>query len=145
LPPLPSLARVPSTPAQWPAVTALRHQGCPIEASVPSGKMAPTPLLDTTRPDSLVKMTLGGVSLTLLQTASPSSGPSDLPTHFFAEFDAAKDGPFGSRDFSHLRPRFQRACPCSHVRYALQPEPGTYGEYPKPTTHPLKLVSLPSG
>ncbi|NP_001395210.1 autophagy-related protein 2 homolog A isoform 3 [Mus musculus] len=80
------------------------------------GKMAPTPLLDTTRPDSLVKMTLGGVSLTLLQTASPSSGPSDLPTHFFAEFDAAKDGPFGSRDFSHLRPRFQRACPCSHVR-----------------------------
>ncbi|XP_021007108.1 autophagy-related protein 2 homolog A isoform X2 [Mus caroli] len=80
------------------------------------GKMAPTPLLDSTRPDSRVKMTLGGVSLTLLQTASPSSGPPDLPTHFFAEFDAAKDGPFGSRDFSHLRPRFQRACPCSHVR-----------------------------
>lgn len=69
------------------------------------------------RPDSLVKMTLGGLSLTLLQTASPSSGSPDLTTHFFAEFDAAKDGPFGSRDFYHLRPRFQRACPCSHVRY----------------------------
>ncbi|XP_012969474.1 LOW QUALITY PROTEIN: autophagy-related protein 2 homolog A [Mesocricetus auratus] len=80
------------------------------------GKTAPAPLPDTMRPDSLLKMTLGGVTLTLLQTAAPSSGPPDLATHFFAEFDAAKDGPFGSRDFHHLRPRFQRACPCSHVR-----------------------------
>ncbi|XP_076414065.1 autophagy-related protein 2 homolog A isoform X4 [Peromyscus maniculatus bairdii] len=80
------------------------------------GKTAPAPLPDTMRPDSLLKMTLGGVTLTLLQTAAPSSGPPDLTTHFFAEFDAAKDGPFGSRDFHHLRPRFQRACPCSHVR-----------------------------
>lgn len=62
-------------------------------------------------------MTLGGVTLTLLQTCAPSSGPADLTTHFFAEFDASKDGSFGSHDFSHLRPRFQRACPCSHVRY----------------------------
>ncbi|ELK13375.1 Autophagy-related protein 2 like protein A [Pteropus alecto] len=82
----------------------------------PAGKTAPTPLPDTLRPDSLLKMTLGGMTLTLLQTSAPSSGPPDLTTHFFAEFDAAKDGPFGSRDFHHLRPRFQRACPCSHVR-----------------------------
>ncbi|CAD7670108.1 unnamed protein product [Nyctereutes procyonoides] len=82
----------------------------------PTGKMAPTPLPDTLRPDSLVKMTLGGMTLTLLQTTAPSSGPPDLTTHFFSEFDATKDGPFGSRDFYHLRPRFQRACPCSHVR-----------------------------
>ncbi|XP_063549311.1 autophagy-related protein 2 homolog A isoform X12 [Gorilla gorilla gorilla] len=82
----------------------------------PAGKMAPNPLLDTMRPDSLLKMTLGGVTLTLLQTSAPSSGPPDLATHFFTEFDATKDGPFGSRDFHHLRPRFQRACPCSHVR-----------------------------
>ncbi|XP_072645887.1 autophagy-related protein 2 homolog A isoform X2 [Canis lupus baileyi] len=82
----------------------------------PTGKMAPTPLPDTLRPDSLVKMTLGGMTLTLLQTTAPSSGPPDLTTHFFSEFDATKDGPFGSRDFHHLRPRFQRACPCSHVR-----------------------------
>ncbi|XP_059257936.1 autophagy-related protein 2 homolog A isoform X1 [Mustela nigripes] len=82
----------------------------------PTGKMAPTPLPDTLRPDSLVKMTLGGMTLTLLQTSAPSSGPPDLTTHFFSEFDATKDGPFGSRDFHHLRPRFQRACPCSHVR-----------------------------
>lgn len=126
-------------------MTVLRYHGAPVEASVPSGKAAPTPLLDTMRPDSLVKMTLGGVSLTLLQTASPSSGPPDLTTHFFAEFDAAKDGPFGSRDFSHLRARFQRACPCSHVRYTPQPKPGTYMGYPKPVTHPLKLVFFPTG
>ncbi|KAK2100200.1 Autophagy- protein 2 A [Saguinus oedipus] len=90
--------------------------GLPGEASVSSGKMATTPLPDTMRPDSLLKMTLGGVTLTLLQTSAPSSGPPDLATHFFTEFDATKDGPFGSRDFHHLRPRFQRACPCSHFR-----------------------------
>ncbi|XP_070420336.1 autophagy-related protein 2 homolog A isoform X1 [Equus przewalskii] len=82
----------------------------------PTGKTAPTPLPDTLRPDSLLKMTLGGVTVTLLQTSALSSGPPDLTSHFFAEFDATKDGPFGSRDFHHLRPRFQRACPCSHVR-----------------------------
>ncbi|XP_039100718.1 autophagy-related protein 2 homolog A isoform X1 [Hyaena hyaena] len=82
----------------------------------PAGKTAPTPLPDTLRPDSLLKMTLGGLTLTLLQTSAPSSGPPDLTTHFFSEFDATKDGPFGSRDFYHLRPRFQRACPRSHVR-----------------------------
>nr|XP_048313767.1 autophagy-related protein 2 homolog A isoform X2 [Myodes glareolus] len=92
----------PSTPA---------HSG-----GKPAPTPTPTPLADTMRPDSLLKVTLGGVTLTLLQTAAPSSGPPDLNTHFFAEFDAAKDGPFGSRDFHHLRPRFQRACPCSHVR-----------------------------
>ncbi|XP_029422190.1 autophagy-related protein 2 homolog A isoform X2 [Nannospalax galili] len=112
------------------AVSELSLSGVDLSASVhsntpshrpsapahPGGKMAPTPFLDTMRPDSLLKITLGGVTLTLLQTAAPSSGPPDLTTHFFAEFDAAKDGPFGSRDFHHLRPRFQSACPCSHVR-----------------------------
>ncbi|XP_067604553.1 autophagy-related protein 2 homolog A isoform X3 [Pseudorca crassidens] len=82
----------------------------------PTGKTAPAPPSNTLRPDSLLKMTLGGVTLTLLQTSAPSSGPPDLTTHFFAEFDATKDGSFGSHDFCHLRPRFQRACPCSHVR-----------------------------
>uniref|UniRef100_G1R023 Autophagy related 2A n=1 Tax=Nomascus leucogenys TaxID=61853 RepID=G1R023_NOMLE len=42
-----------------------------------AGKMAPNPLLDTMRPDSLMKMTLGGVTLTLLQTSAPSSGTPD--------------------------------------------------------------------
>uniref|UniRef100_G1TFT6 Autophagy related 2A n=1 Tax=Oryctolagus cuniculus TaxID=9986 RepID=G1TFT6_RABIT len=81
-----------------------------------AGKAAPTPLPDTLRPDSLLKMTLGGLTLTLQQTSAPSPGPPDLAARFFAEFDVAKEGPIGSRDFHHLRPRFQRACPCSHVR-----------------------------
>ncbi|XP_062051867.1 autophagy-related protein 2 homolog A isoform X3 [Lepus europaeus] len=81
-----------------------------------AGKAAPTPLPDTLRPDSLLKMTLGGLTLTLQQTSAPSPGPPDLAARFFAEFDAAKEGPIGSRDFHHLRPHFQRACPCSHVR-----------------------------
>ena len=87
------------------------------EAFVLSGRTAPVPPSNTLRPDSLLKMTLGGVTLTLLQTYAPSSGPPDLTTHFFAEFDATVDGSFGSQDLHRLRPRFQRACPCSHVRY----------------------------
>ncbi|XP_073073660.1 autophagy-related protein 2 homolog A isoform X2 [Manis javanica] len=88
----------------------------PSAQAPPAGRTAPMPLPDTLRPDSLLKMTLGGVTLTLLQTSAPPPGPPDLTTHFFTEFDATKEGPFGSRDFHHLRPRFQRACPCSHVR-----------------------------
>jgi hypothetical protein len=112
------------------------------EISVPSGKAAPTPLPGTMRPDSLLKMTLGGVTLTLLQTSAPSSGPPDLATHFFAEFDASKDGPFGSRDFHHLRPRFQRACPCSHVRYDPQPKARICRDSQSPHTHPLTPTSF---
>ncbi|OWK17105.1 hypothetical protein Celaphus_00013306 [Cervus elaphus hippelaphus] len=82
----------------------------------PTGRTAPVPPSNSLRPDSLLKMTLGGVTLTLLQTSAPSSGPPDLTTHFFAEFDATVDGSFGSHDLYRLRPRFQRACPCSHVR-----------------------------
>ncbi|KAJ1066060.1 hypothetical protein K5549_013573 [Capra hircus] len=82
----------------------------------PTGRTAPVPPSNTLRPDSLLKMTLAGVTLTLLQTSAPSSGPPDLTTQFFAEFDASVDGSFGSHDLHRLRPRFQRACPCSHVR-----------------------------
>lgn len=88
-----------------------------LSAQAPAtGKPAPAPLPDTLRPDSLLKMTLGGVTLTLLQTAALPPAPPQLPCRFFAEFEAAKDSPFGSRDFHLLRPRFQRACPCSHIR-----------------------------
>ncbi|XP_006861146.1 PREDICTED: autophagy-related protein 2 homolog A [Chrysochloris asiatica] len=82
-----------------------------------AGKAPPTPLTDTLRPDSLVKMTLGAMTLTLLQTSAPDASPPDLITRFFAEFAATKDGSFGARDFHLLRPRFQKACPCSHVRF----------------------------
>lgn len=99
------------------------------------------PLPDTLRPDSLLKMTLGGVTLTLLQTSAPPPGPPDLTTHFFTEFDATKEGPFGSRDFHHLRPRFQRACPCSHVRYELRP--GTEERLLEPLSAPSDVQLLP--
>uniref|UniRef100_A0A4X2K3P0 Autophagy related 2A n=1 Tax=Vombatus ursinus TaxID=29139 RepID=A0A4X2K3P0_VOMUR len=73
---------------------------------------------ESLRPESLLKVTLGGLTLTTLQQppGAPPGCPPDLATHFFAEFDAAKEGPFGARDFHQLRPRFQKACPRSHVR-----------------------------
>ncbi|XP_028916332.1 autophagy-related protein 2 homolog A isoform X3 [Ornithorhynchus anatinus] len=82
------------------------------------GKAAPAPPLENLRPESLMKVTLGGVTLTALQQPPgvPPGCPPDLSARFFAELDAAKDGPFASRDFRHLRPRFLKACPRSHVR-----------------------------
>lgn len=129
----PAPSPVSNHPSTWGTHTFWEVPG---EISVLSGKTAPTPLPDTLRPDSLVKMTLGGMTLTLLHTSAPSSGPPDLTTHFFSEFDATKDGPFGSRDFHHLRPCFQRACPCSHVRY--KPKAGAQGKTPSaPQARPL--------
>lgn len=115
--------------------------GAPCNASVSPGKAAPTPFLDTMRPDLLLKMTLGGMTLVLLQTCAPSSGPPDLTTHFFAEFDATKDGPFGSRDFHHLRPRFKKACPYSHVRYELQAQGSAVRPLVSPDPSPLMASS----
>ncbi|XP_044537960.1 autophagy-related protein 2 homolog A [Gracilinanus agilis] len=82
------------------------------------GKAAAPIPPESLRPESLLKVTLGGMTLTALQQppGAPPGCPPDLAAQFFAEFDAAKEGPFGSRDFQHLRPRFQKACPRSHVR-----------------------------
>ncbi|XP_074087234.1 autophagy-related protein 2 homolog A isoform X1 [Macrotis lagotis] len=84
---------------------------------LPGKATAPIPP-ESLRPESLLKVTLGGLTLTALQQppGAPPGCPPDLATQFFAEFDATKEGPFGSRDFHHLRPRFQKACPRSHVR-----------------------------
>ncbi|XP_027712054.1 autophagy-related protein 2 homolog A isoform X1 [Vombatus ursinus] len=99
----------PRRPHTHPALHALSR--------LPGKTGAPIPP-ESLRPESLLKVTLGGLTLTTLQQppGAPPGCPPDLATHFFAEFDAAKEGPFGARDFHQLRPRFQKACPRSHVR-----------------------------
>ncbi|KAG7464450.1 hypothetical protein MATL_G00165720 [Megalops atlanticus] len=79
------------------------------------------------KPDGLVRLSLGGVTLTLLEQEPPtglfgsldSNGRSSLAEVsrvFFQELAYFKDSMFSGRDFGHLRESFAKACPHSHLR-----------------------------
>ncbi|KYO28151.1 hypothetical protein Y1Q_0009079 [Alligator mississippiensis] len=89
----------------------------PFAATVPGlGKLqGKPPQPDSLRPETLVRVTVGGLTLTV-----PHQGPAPAPPlpaqDFFTELDSCKDAAFGGRDFSPLRQTFERACPHSHLR-----------------------------
>ncbi|KAL0176317.1 hypothetical protein M9458_028647, partial [Cirrhinus mrigala] len=72
------------------------------------------------KPDSLLRLSLGGVTLTLLEQ-DPPPGPDGLSSLaevsqlFFRELAFFKDSMFGERDFHNLRGSFAKACPHSHI------------------------------
>ncbi|XP_062331921.1 autophagy-related protein 2 homolog A isoform X1 [Osmerus eperlanus] len=73
------------------------------------------------KPDALLRLTLGGLTLTLLEQDPPSDpdgAPSlaDVSQVFFRELCFFKDSMFSERDFHHLRANFTKACPHSHLR-----------------------------
>ncbi|KAK2849010.1 hypothetical protein Q5P01_008844 [Channa striata] len=73
------------------------------------------------KPDALLRLTLGGLTLTLLQEDPPSrpdgtSSLAQVSQVFFRELAFFKDSMFSERDFSHLRGGFAKACPHSHLR-----------------------------
>uniref|UniRef100_A0A8C6YFC8 Autophagy related 2A n=1 Tax=Naja naja TaxID=35670 RepID=A0A8C6YFC8_NAJNA len=87
-----------------------------------SGKAAllPPPSLESQRPEVLLRVTVGGLTLTLLHQP-PGLFPSDvlslvIAQRFFSQLGALKDGAFGGRDFHPLRHCFEEAIPRSHVR-----------------------------
>ncbi|XP_056139851.1 autophagy-related protein 2 homolog A isoform X2 [Lampris incognitus] len=73
------------------------------------------------KPDALLRLTLGGLTVTLLQV-DPPAGPDgatsldQVSRVFFRELAFFKDSMFSERDFHHLRGSFARACPHSHLR-----------------------------
>ncbi|XP_026185477.1 autophagy-related protein 2 homolog A [Mastacembelus armatus] len=73
------------------------------------------------KPDALLRVTLGGLTLTLLQE-EPSSKADGAPSLaqvsqvFFEKLVFFKDSMFSERDFNHLRSGFTKACPHSHLR-----------------------------
>ncbi|KAF7707420.1 autophagy-related protein 2 homolog A [Silurus meridionalis] len=73
------------------------------------------------KPDCLLRLTLGGLTLTLLEQ-EPAQDPGDLSTMakvsqlFFHELAFFKDSMFSERDFENLRGSFAKACPHSHLR-----------------------------
>ncbi|XP_066575184.1 autophagy-related protein 2 homolog A [Amia ocellicauda] len=77
--------------------------------------------------DALLRLSLGGVTLTLLEEEPPadlagSHGPqgavplAKVSRLFFQELGYFKDTMFSGRDFAPLRESFARACPHSHLR-----------------------------
>uniref|UniRef100_A0A672Q8R7 Autophagy related 2A n=1 Tax=Sinocyclocheilus grahami TaxID=75366 RepID=A0A672Q8R7_SINGR len=103
-----------------PLSLAIRHQSLfffpPIERSSRSSQSEPL------KPDSLLRLSLGGVTLTLLEQ-DPPPGPDGLSSLaevsqlFFRELGFFKDSMFSERDLHNLRGNFAKACPHSHIRY----------------------------
>ncbi|MED6278824.1 hypothetical protein CHARACLAT_027975, partial [Characodon lateralis] len=71
------------------------------------------------KPEALLRLTLGGLTLTMLQEDPPSDGPSSLAQVsqvFFRGLLSFKDKMFTSKNFNNLRDGFATACPLSHFR-----------------------------
>lgn len=78
--------------------------------------------LEQLKPDVLLRLTLGGLTLTLLQEDPPfqpdrTSSLAQVSQMFFRELGFFKDSMFSERDFRHLKASFAKACPHSHLRY----------------------------
>ncbi|XP_069500847.1 autophagy-related protein 2 homolog A [Ambystoma mexicanum] len=108
-----------------------RYGRSPFAATLPNlqnmnklpGKASPPLALEALRPEMLLKLTIGGLTLTLLHQYLEGSQPepqpaqlSQLINHFFTELAYFKDTAFSGRDFQHLRQQFEKAIPCSHLR-----------------------------
>uniref|UniRef100_A0A665XFI8 Autophagy related 2A n=1 Tax=Echeneis naucrates TaxID=173247 RepID=A0A665XFI8_ECHNA len=73
------------------------------------------------KPDALLRLTIGGLTLTLLEEDLPTnqdgvSSLAQVSQVFFRELAFFKDSMFSERDFHHLRGGFAKACPHSHIR-----------------------------
>uniref|UniRef100_A0ABM5F3Q6 Autophagy-related protein 2 homolog A-like isoform X2 n=1 Tax=Pogona vitticeps TaxID=103695 RepID=A0ABM5F3Q6_9SAUR len=105
-----------------------RRFGCsPFAATLPclnkipsKASQPPPPSLDSQHPEALLRLTIGGLTLTLLHqppdraTLAVLSHP--LAQRFFSRLGDLKDSAFGGRDFQPLRQCFEQACPQSHIR-----------------------------
>ncbi|XP_054648110.1 autophagy-related protein 2 homolog A isoform X2 [Dunckerocampus dactyliophorus] len=73
------------------------------------------------KPDALLRLTLGGLTLTMLQEDPPpkpdgASSLAQVSQVFFRELAFFKDSMFSERDFHNLRGGFAKACPHAHLR-----------------------------
>uniref|UniRef100_A0AAR2LYP3 Autophagy related 2A n=1 Tax=Pygocentrus nattereri TaxID=42514 RepID=A0AAR2LYP3_PYGNA len=79
------------------------------------------PQAESMKPDSLFRLSLGGVTLTLLEQEPPlgpygQSSLAEVSRVFFHELAFFKDSMFSERNFQNLRGNFAKACPHSHLR-----------------------------
>lgn len=101
-----------------------RYGRSPFAATLPGlqglsklpGKAPQLPSLESLRPETLLRVTVGGLTLTIPHQCPGPPAPPQLAQRFFAELAFFKDSAFGGRDFGHLRQCFEKACPCSNLR-----------------------------
>uniref|UniRef100_A0A4W4GE39 Autophagy related 2A n=1 Tax=Electrophorus electricus TaxID=8005 RepID=A0A4W4GE39_ELEEL len=77
---------------------------------------------ESMKPEALLRLSLGGVTLTLLEQEPPPgteglSPMAEVSQVFFHELAFFRDSMFSERDFKNLRGSFAKACPHSHLRY----------------------------
>ncbi|XP_032871105.1 autophagy-related protein 2 homolog A [Amblyraja radiata] len=103
------------------------------------GRAQQPPPMEGVKMDVLLKLSLGGLTATVLHleplpggpTAEPAPSGANLHTganlhagaplhatarHYYTELAYFKDSIFTDRDFSHLRAHFEKACPQSNLR-----------------------------
>ncbi|XP_028566922.2 autophagy-related protein 2 homolog A isoform X1 [Podarcis muralis] len=99
-----------------------RYGRSPFAATLPCLNKIPSktshpqpPSLENQRPEVLLRLTIGGLTLTLLHQ-TPEAPHLQLAQRFFSQLVGLKDSAFGGRDFQPLRQCFEGACPRSNVR-----------------------------
>eukprot|EP00079_Xenopus_tropicalis_P034822 XP_017948593.1 PREDICTED: autophagy-related protein 2 homolog A isoform X1 [Xenopus tropicalis] len=99
----------------------------PFSATLPQnlhklpGKSSHPPSMELLKPEMLLRLTLGGLTVTVPHIStyiSPQEDPAcpEVARHFFRELGYFKDSAFSGRDFSHLRGQFEKACHLSNIR-----------------------------
>ncbi|KAM9301925.1 autophagy-related protein 2 homolog A [Gastrophryne carolinensis] len=104
-----------------------RYGNSPFSATIPplqnlqraQGKQPSLSPLEPLKPEMLLKLTVGGLTITVPHIPSDASSAQDCreaASRFFEELGYFKDAAFSGRDFGHLREHFQKACQLSNVR-----------------------------
>uniref|UniRef100_A0A8C4W0J5 Autophagy related 2A n=1 Tax=Gopherus evgoodei TaxID=1825980 RepID=A0A8C4W0J5_9SAUR len=101
--------------AEWEGIAAASGT-VPPQLPPLSRKAPQLPSLESLRPETLLRVTVGGLTLTVPHQCPGPPAPPQLAQRFFAKLAFFKDSAFGGRDFGHLRHCFEKACPYSNLR-----------------------------
>ncbi|XP_053305388.1 autophagy-related protein 2 homolog A [Spea bombifrons] len=106
-----------------------RYRHSPFSATLPPlqnlhkmpGKSCAPSSLEPLKPEMLLKLTLGGLTVTVPHLLDhtrivPDISYPDAVKHFFTELRSFQYSAFSGRDFRHLRGHFEKACQLSNVR-----------------------------
>uniref|UniRef100_A0A8C1CSU8 Autophagy related 2A n=1 Tax=Cyprinus carpio carpio TaxID=630221 RepID=A0A8C1CSU8_CYPCA len=135
-----------------PYVTSMEHGGETRIVNTLKERSSRSSQSEPLKPDSFLRLSLGGVTLTLLEQ-DPPPGPDGLSSLaevsqlFFRELGFFKDSMFSERDFHNLRGNFAKACPHSHIRVTgaavqLACEMRSAGRHTQATTSDLSFSRL---
>uniref|UniRef100_A0A8C4W485 Autophagy related 2A n=1 Tax=Gopherus evgoodei TaxID=1825980 RepID=A0A8C4W485_9SAUR len=92
------------------------YSACPLQPPSFAPGAPQLPSLESLRPETLLRVTVGGLTLTVPHQCPGPPAPPQLAQRFFAKLAFFKDSAFGGRDFGHLRHCFEKACPYSNLR-----------------------------